>query len=118
MHAIQEKPIIYVYVKNGLDKDKYVDLLWGIEEEGIPFEVIEEDGADCKQLANQASKASQFSVGIGIDKNHIALHYERLSPYDPLFIIEFNSHALVLRELGETAARLVKKVPFKYVHLH
>ncbi len=112
-----ENPIINVYIRDSIDKDKYVDLLWGIEEEGIPYQVVIFEQYNSKELASKASDASKLNVGIGIDHENIVLHYEKLSPYDPLFIIDFNSHSFVLRELGETAARLVKKVPFKFVHL-
>lgn len=87
---------------------------YGLEEEGIPFEATAaEEPKAAAELAWEASHASQMEVGIGIDSEHVALHYAKLPKGRPLFKISVRSGEEPLRTIGTNAGRLVKKLPLK-----
>lgn len=89
-------------------------LLYGMEEEEIPFEIIDLDsGCDLCQAAYQASVQSSLSVGLAINRNHAILHYRNLPENEPLFEIDIQN-VLEVMKLGTNAARLVKGIPFKH----
>ncbi|MBG0763320.1 MAG: glycerol dehydratase reactivase beta/small subunit family protein [Tissierellales bacterium] len=111
-----EKPRIYIFINNEI-KDNIKEMFLGIEEEGIPFEVKKFTDYNSKKLASMASDTSLLGVGIGIDKKNIILHHEKLEPDKYVFSISLNSKFEMLREMGECAARIVKKVPFKNKYL-
>ena len=90
----------------------FLNVLLGIEEEGIPYEVQEVHSSDCLELAHMASLESRLGVGVGISKEGIVLQYEKLDKAAPLFRIKLYQTDLY-RSLGSNAARLVKKMPFK-----
>lgn len=112
-----QKPRIYIFTKHEIEEKSFKDMLLGIEEEGIPYQIKVFGDYDCNKLASMASNDSLLGVGIGIDKNCIVLHQERLDPNRNVFSIELNSKPEKLREMGENAARIVKKVPFKNKYL-
>jgi hypothetical protein len=88
-------------------------LLYGMEEEEIPFEIIDLDsGYDLCQAAYQASIQSSLSVGLAIDSSHAILHYKNLPKNEPLFEVDIQD-VLEVMKLGTNAARLVKGIPFK-----
>lgn len=113
INCIESKPKILIFVKNGIGKNKFEDILWGIEEEGIPYSVMEYSESSSCCLAGAAASESILGVGLGIDEKKITLNYEKLSADDFIFSIDVEDEAVKKRELGESAARLVKKIPFK-----
>ena len=90
-------------------------ILFGIEEEGIPFETTFVDKGDAKALAYEACRKSILGVGIGVTEREVALHYEKLDPEAPLFEIAAGSPEEKLRAVGTNAARLVKKMAFRII---
>ncbi|MBU5437533.1 glycerol dehydratase reactivase beta/small subunit family protein [Tissierella sp. MSJ-40] len=113
---LEIKPTIKVYYeKDSINKDEFKFLLYGIEEEGIPYEVHSMNIDDVTTLSYNASKDSRLGVGLGINKEEIALHYERLDKLSPLFRIKLQSDSHLLRSLGANAARLVKRMSFKKI---
>ncbi len=89
-------------------------VFWGLEEEGIPYEVQECPAGEAVGVAKEASLMSPLNVGIGVDplKGTIVLHHRDLPADQPLFVYqlrEIGSHGL--RRLGVNAARLVKAEP-------
>ncbi len=113
MAGISNKPSIKVFYDcDNLSESKFLNVLLGIEEEGIPFEVEAVHESNVLELAHNASVNSRLGVGIGISKEGIVLQYEKLDKAAPLFKIKLHQLELY-RKIGSNAARLVKKMPFK-----
>jgi hypothetical protein len=90
------------------------NILWGIEEEQIPFETCEMAAQDAAALAHLAAHMSSLNVGIGVNgaEGKVVLHHRDLPSDSPLFILEMSvSNKVHLRNLGKNAARLVKCDP-------
>jgi len=108
-----EKPSIKLFYDSmAVAVADFNDVLLGIEEEGIPYDIQPMDISDVLELAAQASKSSRVGVGIGISKEGIVLQYEKLDKMTPIFRIKIYQTDLY-RKIGSNAARLVKKMPFK-----
>jgi hypothetical protein len=108
------KPSINVYYNSISDNiSRAREVLFGIEEEGIPYEIIKKDDKDAVDLSYIACEQSSLGVGIGIDGKNIAIHYIKLKKDIPLYEMSIESNDFILRALGINAARLVKGVPFK-----
>lgn len=105
-------PSIHIYFPSNLKSESFKDLLYGIEEEGLPFLLETKEGSDAVDLAYAAAQDSVLGVGIGLDGNgNACLHFQKLKPKKPLF--ELTSYSgFQLRVLGTNAARLVKRMPF------
>jgi flavorubredoxin len=107
------KPTVMVfYDMNYISESDFADILLGIEEEGIPYDVHAMQTSDVLELAKEASIHSRIGVGIGVSKEGCVLQYEKLDKEAPVFRIKFYQTNL-FRNLGSNAARLVKKMPFK-----
>lgn len=111
--SINIKPVINIYYDNRIDENDFISLLNGIEEEGIPYELIPENLTDVISLSYAACCSSKLGVGLGVSKDDIALHYEKLDKSSPLYKINIKSRSNIVRALGSNAARLVKRMPFK-----
>lgn len=86
-------------------------ILWGLEEEGIPFEIRESGDGAAREIARRNANGSPLDVGIALVDGEIVLHHHDL-PEKPLFSFEMRSvHPHDLRRLGMNAARLVKRQP-------
>lgn len=113
---INVRPAIKIYHdKSYINNDDFLEVLLGIEEEGIPYEVYEYEEEDEVLLGYRASIDSIIGVGIGISKEKIVLHYNKLDKDYPLYKISIKSGTNNLRALGSNAARLVIKMPFKEI---
>lgn len=107
-------PSIMVFLNEKIEEETILEVLYGIEEEGIPFTLKKEIEDDSKKLAHLASNRSKLSVGIGIDsKGNISLTTDKLKEGSPLFINNLKSGEYTLRSLGANGARLVKGMPLK-----
>ncbi|MFD1123922.1 glycerol dehydratase reactivase beta/small subunit family protein [Lentilactobacillus raoultii] len=110
----QNKPAIIIGLPENIAKipERLIPMLFGIEEEQIPFqfETINLDTA--VERAYRAAVISRLSVGISFDDNKIIIHYKNLHPEQPLFSKEIGNPSEI-RKMGANAARLVKGVPFK-----
>ncbi|SCI25313.1 Uncharacterised protein [uncultured Clostridium sp.] len=113
---LNNKPVIKVFFdKNTVNETEIKEVLWGIEEEGIPYEVSSVNIESAISSGYEASLESSLGVGIGIDEKIIVLHYNKLEKDSPLFTIKRNSSSTKIRSLGANAARLVIKMPFKEI---
>ena len=84
--GVSEKPSVKVYYDiSSLSVSDFVNVLLGIEEEGIPYDVQPREGLDLLELAHHASVDSRIGVGIGISKEGIVLQSEKLDKSAPLF---------------------------------
>lgn len=109
-------PTIHMYLCKELKDLKNIDeILWGIEEEGIPCKVLKnEESLISEKLSYIASQLSRLSVGIGIDKTgKVTLTLNKLKENEPLFVAHIDDSPNNLRNLGSNAGRLVKGIPFK-----
>jgi hypothetical protein len=110
---IRNKPSIRLYhnfAKNELLKE----LCAGMEEEGVPYELIESVESQIDTLCFEAAKDSILGVGIGLIGERVAIHMSPLPKEKPLFIVS-QSTLKQARILGMNAARAVKRMPFKSV---
>lgn len=111
-----ERPTIKVFTKVGHGRNETLrQLIFGIEEEGIPCEVSEENFPDAASLAWEASQQSRLNVGLGLDRDTLVLQFSKLKANEPLFQVSARSPEWDVRAMGSNAARLVKKLPFKPV---
>lgn len=111
--GINTRPSIKVFYDCAhLSLSDFTNVLLGIEEEGIPYDLQAEHCMDVLELAYNASLSSRLGVGVGISKEGIVLQYEKLNKAAPLFRIKFYQKEH-FRNIGANAARLVKKMPFR-----
>lgn len=107
------RPAVSVLLLRGRNADLQ-PVFWGMEEEGIPFEVEECPAGEVVGVAKEAAHMSPLNVGIGVDgaKGTVVLHHRDLPADEPLFVLNFReAGAAELRRLGINAARLVKSEP-------
>jgi hypothetical protein len=111
----EEQPVIWVHLLAECDAELWQQVFFGIEEEGIPFQLKQTSTTQINDAAYMAAQQSPLLVGLACDQEHIVVHYKNLMPASPLF--QLSQPRLqpvdVLRSLGNNAARLVKGLPFK-----
>lgn len=113
---VRKKPVIKVNYNDDIREiGEIYQVLLGMEEEGIPFEISPISSGNATQIGYKASLESPLGVGIGIDTKNIVLHFNKLEEDNPIFIIDFKSSWHKKRSLGANAARLVTKMPFKEI---
>ncbi|MBC6174074.1 glycerol dehydratase [Listeria welshimeri] len=115
MIPLVSKPAIYFHADTEANPECIKQVLFGIEEEGIPCELEIMPLKEEVQAAFRASASSPLLVGITLKNDHLVIHYRNLPPDQPLFS-EYRFCAATLekqRNMGMNAARLVKGVPFK-----
>lgn len=108
---IRNKPSIHLYHNAGDDK-LIKEICAGMEEEGVPFEIMEYTDSKVDTLCYEASKTSVLGVGIGVINQQVAISMSPLPKGKNLFQID---HPTLIqgRLLGMNAARAVKRMPFK-----
>ena len=106
-------PAIKISVLNR--HSKYIkEITYGIEEEGIPYEITEENFYDTTEKAFEISQVSRLSVGIAMGKEEAVIHFSKLRIDKPLFVLSLDGlEKEKLRIYGSNAARLIKGIPFK-----
>ena len=110
------KPSIKIYVSKDYKRERLLkELYHGIEEEGIPYEVVYKEGENSIYLGYEACRSSVLGVGLGITESAFVLHYEKLQEEYPLFVVAINLSPENIRCLGANSARLVKRMPFKAI---
>lgn len=89
-------------------------LLAGIEEEGIPYEVDAVNGDELLKITHKAAVYSRMGVGVGINQNRVLLHFSKLKIDKPILDVNLNENIKdIARNIGNNAARLYKIMPFK-----
>ena len=104
------KPAVLIYADHP-DEDLLRELLAGIEEEGVLYQVTDQAG-DPDDLAWEAAKASMLGSGIGIRGRQLAMQMAGLPRRKNVFELN-DSGFWQCRNLGANSARAVKKMPFK-----
>lgn len=111
-----EIPSIIVYDLGNTDPKLMEQVLYGIEEEGIPYILEKKDLSaykDVKEASYNAAVSSKLSVGIAADNDYIAVHYANLNENTPLFLYSMKSVSMQnMRNVGANSARLVKGIYF------
>ena len=110
----QSAPSIVIYLAEGLNGTRVLrEVLKGVEEESIPVEIVSSTTDNAVSLAYQGAQQSGLEVGIGIDrKNNLAVHYRKLPPENPLFLLDYTKSFEEVKSTSANAARLVKNTPF------
>lgn len=92
------------------------EVLYGIEEEQVPFWIVEKGlpTEDSFGSAHRAANRSVFGVGICCTLEEIAVHHSNLPKETPLFHFPLDQCTRKrARLLGANAARLIKVAPFE-----
>lgn len=109
----KEKIGINIFYSSKIDIDSRLsNILWGIEEEEIPFTLQSFEEDDAKKLGYQGARESKLQVGIGIGVDEVTLYHEKLDLDKPLFRYSIDCNTNTLRALGVNGARLIKGNPF------
>ncbi|NBA60954.1 glycerol dehydratase reactivase beta/small subunit family protein [Enterococcus mundtii] len=113
-----DRPSIIIYV-DGIDEEILTSLLYGIEEESIPYKLEAKVFEDAAQAAYEAALASPLQVGIGGSRDTLCIHHKSLKKEKPYQVVEHVSivPSAILRNLGSNAARIVKGIPLKSLEL-
>ena len=107
---ITRKPCVLVYTYRA-DEDYLGEILSGIEEEGVPFQVLEKEGS-LDELAFLAARESVLGSGIGMRGQEVAMQMAGLPRGQNVFELAFPTFRQC-RILGANSARAVKKVSFR-----
>ncbi len=108
------KPAVLILSAQSVQTNRIEPVLWGIEEEGVPYEMLGVVPAEsATELAKKAAQNSALNVGIAMNEaGEIVLHHRDLPVGMPLFA--FPPEVLrpqQLRRLGTNAGRLAKGQP-------
>ena len=103
---------VHLHYCTDLEPKHLTDILCGIEEEGIPFELFKVDQQDTREAGSEAARSSRLGVGLGINRQMITLHHEKTGTR-PLFIEQWGD-SKALRRIGANSARLIKGIPFLF----
>ena len=106
-----DRPTIRVRLNDRIEEVRIAELLYGVEEEGVPVEVTRYAELNPLVLAHEASLESRLGIGIGVSLDHIVITTEKLSPDRPYLAAILNRSASSDRKAGANAARLVKRMP-------
>lgn len=109
------KPSIVIAMSPSMNQSLIQEVLFGIEEEGIPFTIEFHSKGEVRELAFQAARQSKLNVGIGFFEDCIVLHQRNMP--ENLFIYRIQNVKQVTREalrtFGINSARVVKSIPFR-----
>lgn len=113
---LSDKPCvtIYAFPYPGYEQ-KIREVKAGMEEEGIPYSIVQSKNVTAVEMAYQGACESKLGVGIGMSAEALCIHYAKLPCDQPLFILNGPGHAFEWRCFGYNAARLVKGIPFKNI---
>jgi hypothetical protein len=83
----------------------------GIEEEGVPFEVLPAGSGTAGELAEEAARRSPLDVGVGLDRTGVTIvHHSKLPTGKPVSGDPTRTRSGARRS-GHDAARVVTGVP-------
>jgi len=110
-----EIPCIYVCLNN-LKEPFLKEIVAGIEEEGIPYNVKNINFSEDTILREvyAGAQESRMGIALGVMDDRIVLHYNKIKEEKPLIDIRLNLYEKEkARIVGCNAARLYKVMPFK-----
>jgi Dehydratase medium subunit len=108
-----ERPAVLVYRQRGAPPAVLREVCAGVEEEGVPAEVVDApDGLTATALAYAAAQASRLEVGIGVDAaGATAVHHGKLPLERPPAAAGADARPPDRRRIGRIGARVVKNLP-------
>lgn len=114
----REKPSVYIAVEDNYKNSVLLDYLcYGLEEEGIPFKMMDNSAENLYSLAHQAAQASRLNVSLALGENNkVMIHHKKLDPNEPFFEKEI-SKEFQAKAIASNAARLVKGIPIRDIPL-
>lgn len=110
---IVKKPSIYIYV-NKPNRAVLREICSGIEEEGVFYEIIEQDSQDLNTLTWKAANDSMLGAGVGMKENSAAFSIRGLKMGKNVEYYAYPSNE-ESRLLGTNSARAIKKQAFKNI---
>ena len=108
---IARRPTILIFTVRP-DEALVRELCAGIEEEGVRYDVITELSGDAPTLAASASGMSMLGAGVGLVGRSVALHIKGMTDRSPLLGFD-NATPEQARDVGASAARVIKKLPLR-----
>lgn len=107
------RPAVLVYRHPGAPAPPLRQVCAGVEEEGVPTDVVDVPGPDdATALAHAAAGESRLGVGIGLDSSGAAaVHHGTLPERTPVVATPARALPSDWRRVGRTAARVVKHLP-------
>lgn len=107
------RPAVLVYRNPRAPAPVLRQVCAGVEEEGVPTEVVDVPGPDdATTLAHAAARESRLGVGIGLDAaGAAAVHHGTLPEPTPVTATPAAAAAADWRRAGRIAARVVKHLP-------
>ncbi|TDT50361.1 glycerol dehydratase reactivase beta/small subunit family protein [Fonticella tunisiensis] len=110
-----EKPSILVCTEQA-NELILKEVLAGMEEEGIPYSVVNVKNMSLIKETYNSAQLSRMGIAVGILRNRVIIHYNKLREINPLFDVELKFYERErARSLGNNAARLYKAMPLKDV---
>jgi hypothetical protein len=106
-----ERPTIRLRVNDRVADTRIAEVLHGMEEEGVPFDVTRHAELNPLELAAKASLESRLGIGIGIGLDYVVITTEKLPAAAPYLVATLNLTPASDRAAGANAARLVKRMP-------
>ena len=111
----QERPCIHVSLGAGTEAALYRWVQIGAEEEGVPCQLVEEEGADLVALAYAAAQSSRFNIGVAVGEAQVVLHEMHMPPAQPVLVFNFSDQPdYFCRLMGSNAARMIVRKPFRF----
>ena len=108
-----DRPAIVVQIGGSLSEAHLAEVLYGIEEEGIPYRTVTGSATNAAAAAHAAALASQLGVGVGAHGDQIVVTTEKLDADQPYITQKLNARRELDRDIGSNAARLVKRSPLR-----
>jgi hypothetical protein len=107
------RPAVLVYRHPGAPAPVLRQVRAGVEEDGVPTDVVDVPGPDdATALAHAAAGESRLGVGIGLDAaGAAAVHHGTLPEGTPVVTTPARSASSDWRRVGRIAARVVKHLP-------
>lgn len=108
---IVKRPSIFIYTHNS-NNNYLKEICAGIEEEGVFYEIFENDVSDAEKLAHDAAAESMLGCGIGISADTVVLQMKG-TPTGKNIEKYSSPDFSQCRKLGANGARIIKKMPLK-----
>lgn len=105
------KPGLKIVYSKGIDIGKIQELIYGIEEEGILYQITV---SEFEEIEKEKYTNGKSEIGIAINLNgEIILNQKK---YTKKFILKenINSSKENLRTFGQNSARILKGLPLKF----
>lgn len=112
----RDRPSIHVGMAAGAEPGLYRWVEIGAEEEGVPCRQVPLGQSELVAAAYATAQGSRFNIGVVVGPDRVILHETHMPPEQPVLSFAFNGNAAaVCRLMGSNAARLVIRLPFRFV---